>query len=70
MKTIAIIRRAVLMFVCGMLTVLGGCAGAPSMDTVSPAEIAVNRAIEARPGSTHRSSCVRRRKTSMPRDRQ
>ena len=51
MKAIATIRRAVLMPVCGMLTVVGGCAGAPSMDdTVSPAEIAVNRAIEAKAG--------------------
>ena len=50
MKTIAIIRRAVPMSLCGMLIALGGCAGAPSMDTVSPAEIAVNRAIEAKAG--------------------
>ena len=47
MKTIAIIRRAVLMSVCGMV---GGCGGAPPMDTISPAEIAVNRAIEAKAG--------------------
>jgi hypothetical protein len=38
------------MSLCGMLIALGGCAGAPSMDTVSPAEIAVNRAIEAKAG--------------------
>jgi hypothetical protein len=50
MKTIAIIRRSVPMSLCGMLIALGGCAGAPSMDTVSPAEIAVNRAIEAKAG--------------------
>jgi Domain of unknown function (DUF4398) len=50
MKTIAIIRRAVPISLCGMLIALGGCAGAPSMDTVSPAEIAVNRAIEAKAG--------------------
>ena len=50
MKTIAIIRRAVLMSVCGTMTVVGGCGGAPSMDTISPAEIAVNRAIEAKAG--------------------
>jgi hypothetical protein len=48
MKTIAIIRRAVPMSVCGML--VAGCAGAPSMDPVSPAETAVNRAIEAKAG--------------------
>ncbi|MGH9896972.1 MAG: DUF4398 domain-containing protein, partial [bacterium] len=52
MKTIAIIiRRAVQMSVGGMLTVVvGGCASAPSMDTLSPAEIALNRAIEAKAG--------------------
>lgn len=50
MKTIAIVRRAVLMSVCGVPMVVGGCAGAPSMDTVSPAETAVNRAIEAKAG--------------------
>jgi hypothetical protein len=50
MKTIAIIRRAVPMSVCGMLIVVGGCAGEPSMDTLSSAEIAVNRAIEAKAG--------------------
>lgn len=50
MKTTATIRRAVPMSFCGMLIAVGGCAGAPSMDTVSPAEIAVNRAIEAKAG--------------------
>jgi len=50
MKTIAIIRRAILMSVCGTMTVVGGCAGTPPMDTISPAEIAVNRAIEAKAG--------------------
>jgi hypothetical protein len=51
MKTIATIRRAVPMSVCGLLIGVGGCAGSPSMDTiVSPAEIAVNRAIEAKAG--------------------
>jgi hypothetical protein len=50
MKTITIMRRAVLRSVCGMLIVVGGCAGAPSMDSVSPTESAVNRAIEAKAG--------------------
>lgn len=48
MKTMAIIRRGVPVSVCGLL--VAGCAGAPSMDPVSPAETAVNRAIEAKAG--------------------
>jgi hypothetical protein len=48
MKTMAIIRRGVPMSVCGIL--VAGCAGAPSIDPVSPAETAVNRAIEAKAG--------------------
>ncbi|MGH8478539.1 MAG: DUF4398 domain-containing protein [Gammaproteobacteria bacterium] len=50
MKAIAIIQRAVLIPIGSLLTVVGGCAGAPSTDTVSPAEIAVNRAIAAKAG--------------------
>ena len=32
---------------CGLIA-LGGCAGAPTVDSVAPAELAVNRAIEAK----------------------
>ncbi len=36
--------------VCGTLILVGGCTAVPSIDTVSPAESAVNRAIAAKAG--------------------
>ncbi|MDQ3564653.1 MAG: DUF4398 domain-containing protein [Pseudomonadota bacterium] len=36
--------------ICAMLVAIGGCVGAPPTDTVSPAEVAVNRAIEVKAG--------------------
>ncbi|MGH8613118.1 MAG: DUF4398 domain-containing protein [Gammaproteobacteria bacterium] len=50
MKTTAFSRPMDVASMCAMLVAIGGCAGGPPMDTVSPAELAVDRAIEAKAG--------------------
>ena len=49
MKKTALKPWFALVSICG-LVVLGGCAEAPTVDSVEPAQLAVDRAIEAKAG--------------------